>query len=213
MAYAPLPQAFFDSPLAFNEAPIGNGPFMMDGTWGHDIGINVVAYPDYWGTDPAQLDGIEFRIYADVNTAITDLEGGNLDIVDSVLSERFAEVQGIVPNSETSGNTGIAYIGIPEYVEGLGGETGKNLRAALSMAVDRSLITEAIFEGLKQPAYNLLAPGLPAYQEHVCDNWDFNPDKAKELFDAAGGWDGDMTVWFNSGSGHDAWVEAVTTNG
>ena len=82
-AYAPLPESFYDDPAAFDRAPIGNGPFMMAGEWEDDVVINTDAYPDYQGT-PAQIPGIEFRIYADVNTAVTDLVAGNLDIVDAV---------------------------------------------------------------------------------------------------------------------------------
>ncbi len=38
-AYFPLPSVFYDDPAAFDEAPIGNGPFMMDGAWEHDVQI------------------------------------------------------------------------------------------------------------------------------------------------------------------------------
>ena len=52
-AYFPLPEAFFaggDNPedlvAAFDEAPIGNGPFMMDGVWEHNVEIATAYYPD-----------------------------------------------------------------------------------------------------------------------------------------------------------------------
>jgi ABC-type transport system substrate-binding protein len=32
-SFYPLPEAFFADPAAYNEAPIGNGPFMIDGSW------------------------------------------------------------------------------------------------------------------------------------------------------------------------------------
>ena len=57
MAYAPLPQAFFDGGTtaeervaAFDNAPIGNGPFMMDGVWEHNVQIATAYYPDYAAT-------------------------------------------------------------------------------------------------------------------------------------------------------------------
>ncbi|NOY57058.1 MAG: ABC transporter substrate-binding protein [Actinobacteria bacterium] len=209
-AYAPLPEAFFKDPKAFNEAPIGNGPFMMDGTWNHDVAIKVKAYPNYAGAKKAQIAGIEFRIYADVNTAVSDLEAGNLDIVDAVPPERWAEVKKQVPNYDQSPSSGINYIGFPMYDPALGGAANKNLRAALSMAIDRKAITDKIFNGTRAPAGDLLSPVIPGHQDTVCDNWTYNPTKAKELFDAAGGWTGTLNVWFNEGAAHQAWIEAVT---
>src|SRR5690606_354677 len=72
-------------------------------------------------------------------------------------------------------------------------------------------ITETIFEGTRQPAYNLLAPVIPAYEEEVCDAWTYNPDMAAERFEAAGGVEalGDVGLWFNEGGVHDTWMEAV----
>ena len=47
----------------FNEAPIGNGPFMIKpGTkWEHDRGISLVRNDSYYGPKP-NIDGIEFVI-------------------------------------------------------------------------------------------------------------------------------------------------------
>ncbi len=209
-AYNPLPESFYADPAAFNEAPVGNGPFMMDGTWKHDQAINVVYYPDYQGTQP-HIAGIEFRIYADVNTAVSDLEAGNLDIVDGVPSERWVEVQGQMANFGTSPSSSINYLGFPMYLADLGGDQGKDARAALSMAVNRQLITDAIFDGTREPAYDLLAPVIPGHQDSVCENWSFNPAKAKELWAKAfpDGYTGTLSIWFNEGAAHDAWVSAV----
>ena len=47
--FSPLPDAFFDDPAAFEEQPIGNGPFMMDGPWEHDVAINVTTNERFRG--------------------------------------------------------------------------------------------------------------------------------------------------------------------
>lgn len=208
-AYSPLPESFFEDPEGFNEEPIGNGPFQIDGAWDHDVAINTTAYEDYAGENQAQIGGIEFRIYADVNTAVTDLYAGELDVVDAVPPERWSEAQAQVANSDTSPSSSINYLGFPNYAAPF---DNADLRAALSMAVDREAITETIFEGTRQPAFNLLAPVIPAYQEEVCPEWTYNPEEAVTRFEAAGGLDalGDsLTVWFNEGAAHDVWVEAV----
>ena len=210
-AYAPLPQAFFDDPDGFDRAPIGNGPFMMNGEWEDDVEILTDAYPDYAGDNPAQIPGVEFVIYADVNTAVTDLVAGNLDIHDNVPPEQWANVTGQMSNYDQSGSSSINYIGFPTYAAPY---DNADLRAALSMAIDREAITTGIFEGQRQPAFNILAPVIPGYEDTVCDEWTYNPELAAERFEAAGGLDaiGDsIEIWFNEGGGHDTWMDAVIT--
>ena len=206
--YFPIPSAFYDDPAAFGEAPIGNGPFMMDGVWEHDIGINVKAYPDYAGDDPALVDGIEFRIYADENTAYNDLLAGNLDVQDSLPPEQVIAAQAeFGDHYGATARTSFNYLVFPTYLPAF---ESADLKAALSMAIDREAITEAIFSGTRQPADSIIPPVFDGYREGACANWQYDPDAAKALFDQAGGWEGDMTIWFNSGSGHEDWVEAVT---
>lgn len=206
-AYFPLPEAFFDDPEAFNEQPIGNGPFMMEGPWEHDVEIATVAYPDYSGDPKPKAGGITFQVYADVNTAYNDLLAGNLDIVDALPTEVVAQAKTEFGDRfGESPDTALNYLGIPVYLPEL---QSKELRQALSMAIDREAIMSAIFEGNRNAAFSFIAPGLPGYRESVCPNWEYDPERAKELFDAAGGWEGPMTIWFNSGADHEDWVEAV----
>ena len=206
-AYYPLPEAFFADPAAYNEAPIGNGPFMMDGSWEHDIEIRTVANPDFAGEDQAQIEGLTFKIYAEVDAAMNDLMAGNLDIVDALTPERAAEVMGAVPNSGETPSSSINYLAFPLYDPAW---ENPDLRAALSMAIDRqTLVDSPIFNGTRAPAFNLQAPVIPGYQETVCDNWNYDPEQAAALWESSGGIEGPITVWFNSGAGHDAWVEAV----
>lgn len=209
-AYSPLPTAFFDDPEAFNEMPIGNGPFMMAEPWDHNVAIFTTAYPDYAGDDPAQIENLEFRIFDDVNTAVNELLAGNLDIHDSVPPERASEVEGQVPNFDTVATSSINYLGIPWYDPDLGGDENRDLRAALSMAIDRQAIVDAIFDGRRLPAYNLLSPIIPGYEDDVCEAWNYDPVAAKELYDSTDGIPADLTFYFNAGAAHEEWIEAVT---
>ena len=208
--FYPLPEAFFDDPEGFNEAPIGNGPFMMSGTWDHDVAINVVRYEDYAGPDPASLDGVEFRIYADINTAYNDLLAGNLDIMVDLPTEVLAEAKDTFGDAYMERpSSSYNYMGMPLYDDRF---ASADIRRALSMAIDRAAITEAIFGGTRAPAYSWISPVIPGHRELPCANGatTYDPAAAKELFDSAGGFEGTMTIWFNSGAGHDAWVEAVS---
>ena len=208
--FYPLPEAFYDDPDGYNEAPIGNGPFMMSGTWEHDVAINLVRYEDYAGPDPASIDGVEFRIYADIATAYNDLLAGNLDIMVDLPTEVVGEAAATFGDDYLEQpDSGYTYIGFPLYDDRF---ASADLRRALSMAIDREAITEAIFSGTRTAAHSWISPVIPGHRENPCENGatTYDPAAAKELFDSAGGYEGTMTLWFNSGAGHDAWVEAVS---
>jgi ABC-type oligopeptide transport system substrate-binding subunit len=204
-AFYPLPESFFEDSEAFNEAPVGNGPYMIDGSWEHDVGINVVRYEDYSGT-PGNADAIEFRIYADLDTAYRDVQAGNLDIADvpneqiesgkAEFGDRFIE----------SPSSSFSYIGFPLYVEAF---QNADLRKAFSMAIDRQAIITALFFDSLRPADDMVSPVIQGYREGACQYCVFDATAAKEMFDAAGGWEGPLTIWFNSDGGHEQWIEAV----
>jgi ABC-type transport system substrate-binding protein len=213
-AYYPLPQAFFDGGTtaeervaAFDEAPIGNGPFMMDGVWEHNVEVVTKYYPDYAGDDFPHAAGIIFQIYADEATAYNDVLAGNLDVMDNIPTEQVPNAASdFGDNYQVSATTSFTYLGFPAYLD----ELTPDLRRAFSMAIDRDLIASTVLNGARVGANSVIPPSLPGYREVVCDNWEYDPDAAKALFDSAGGWTGTMTIWFNSGAGHDAWVEAVS---
>ena len=203
-AFYPLPAVALEDPAAFEEAPIGNGPFMMNGTWEHDVRIPLTAYPDYAGDDAPQVENFTFQIYADVNTAYTDALAGNLDIVDTVPPDFLATYQTDFPdrNAEFE-TTSFTYLGMPMYLE----QFTADHRRALSMAIDKPQIMESIFLGARDPAFSAIPPSVFG-REDVCPNWNFDPEAARALWERAGD-PGPFEVWFNAGSGHELWVEAV----
>jgi ABC-type transport system substrate-binding protein len=177
---------------------------MMDGTWEHDVAISTVVNPDYAGDDPAKIDRLEFTIIGDGATAYNEALAGGIDVLDTVEPDNLPTYQTDFPDSNGEFlTTGFDYFGIPTYLT----QYTKEHRQALSMAIDNEAITEAIYLGARDPAFSVIPPNLGG-RDTVCESWSFNPEAAKELWDAAGD-PGPITVWFNSGAGHDAWVEAA----
>ncbi|HVR77938.1 MAG TPA: ABC transporter substrate-binding protein [Acidimicrobiia bacterium] len=208
--YNPYPESFYDDPAAFGEMPIGQGPFMMAEPWSHNQSITLSAFPEYAGDNPAQIDTLVFQIFDDIDTALNELLAGNLDIHDGVTPERAAEIEAAVPGFGTAESSSINFLGIPWYDPAIGGDENRDLRAALSMAIDRQAITEAIFDGRRQPAYNLLSPVIPGFDDTVCPAWSFDPEGAAELYAQTDGLPASFAFWFNSGAAHEDWIEAVT---
>jgi oligopeptide transport system substrate-binding protein len=206
-AFYPLPESFFDDPEAYNEAPIGNGPYMMDGEWQHDQGIEVVRYEDYPET-PGNADAVEFRIYADPNTAYTDLTAGNLDILDNVPTEVLAQApQELGEGFVQAPSSYYGYMGFPLYEEPW---DNLELRQAISMAIDREAITTAIYQGAYTPANSIISPVVPGFREEACGEMcTYQPEEAAELWEANNGPD-EIELWFNNDGGHEEWMEAVS---
>jgi ABC-type transport system substrate-binding protein len=207
-AFSPIPQAVFEAdPAGWNEMPIGNGPYKMQGPWEHDVAIFVERNEDYYG--PAgNADVIEFRIYADLATEYRDVQAGNLDI-GRIPTEELGNAEAEFGDRYLLINSGsFGYIGLPNTVPPYDNPV---LRQALSLAIDREAITERILIGTS-PATGFVPPVATGAIQDACEFCTYDPERAKELYEESGGIPGDALVMrFNAGSGHEDWVEAVTT--
>jgi oligopeptide transport system substrate-binding protein len=205
--YYPMPEAFFDDPDAFNDAPIGNGPFQMVGEWQRDELIEVERYEDYAGDDEAQAAGIRFQIYSSQQTAYNDLRGGNLDVMDQIPPEELLNAEDDLGDRFIEREiSSFTYLGFPTYDERF---ADPRLRRAFSMAIDREAIIDAIFNGAFTPASSVVSPVVVGSREDACEYCEYDPEAAAELLEEAGGFDGTLTLWFNSGAGHGEWVQAL----
>jgi ABC-type oligopeptide transport system substrate-binding subunit len=189
-AFDPLPKAFFQDPKGFDEQPIGDGPYMMDGKWQHDQTINLTRYPDYAGT-PGFADKIELRIYQG-DAAWLDFQAGNLDIT-LVGSDHLNEARKSYSDtlSEEPGAT-LLYLNLPLYQPQY---QNKYVRQALSMAIDRQAVMNAILVA-ETPADDFMPPPVTGYRQGACQYCQFNVDQAKSLLAKGGGFNGTLTLNF-----------------
>jgi oligopeptide transport system substrate-binding protein len=206
-AVAPMAQECIDDIEACNEQPIGFGPYQFAGPWEHDEQIVLEKYEDYQGPNVGSADEIVFQIYADQSTALRDYQAGSLDIMQP-LSEELPTAEEAAGDRLLRGpSSTFTYLGLPVYVPGL---DDPDIRRALSMAIDRQTIIDNIFNGVGTPADDVITPVIPGYEEGACEACAFDPEGAKELYDSTDGIPGDkVTIYFNSGSGHERWTEAV----
>ncbi|MFI5669183.1 ABC transporter substrate-binding protein [Streptomyces sp. NPDC051704] len=210
-AFYPLPKAFEADPKGFGEAPIGNGPFRMDGRWEHHKQIKVRKYDKYPAEGRAKLDGVTFKIYDDLDAAYSDLHKNALQITDklpvsalSTVSEEFGDRYIYKPEAS------VGYLGLP--LEANPEAFGKvEIRKAISMAIDREAISKKIFQGTRKPADDFISPIVPGYRRGALgEAGTYNPSKAKALFEQAGGIPGNkLELGYNEDGGHKEWIEAV----
>ncbi|MGH8898341.1 MAG: peptide ABC transporter substrate-binding protein [Egibacteraceae bacterium] len=205
--FLPVPDALMRDPKAYGDQPIGNGPFMMDGPWQHNRAIRMQRFLGYAGK-PAKVDAVEFRIYTSDQTAYNDLVGGQLDIMDQVPPDKISVAkQDLGGRYFESPRADFVFIGFPLYRPEFG---NPKLRIAFSKAIDRAEIAKKIFNGARTPAFGYVSPLVIGARPNACgDNCAYDPAAAKKLFDEAGGLNGQLELWFNSGGGHEQWMEAV----
>jgi oligopeptide transport system substrate-binding protein len=209
-AFYPLPKAAFasDGVLAdaFGNAPIGNGPFRMKGTWQHDERIQVEKVADFPGTVP-KVDGITWKIYKYLGDQYADLTAGNLDVETKIPLESLASAIGdLGPRLQKSPSSSFSFVGFPSYEKDL---QKPEVRRAISMAINRQEMTDQIFRGAETPATSFVSPVVAGYRPNSCgENCVYNPTKARELYTQAGG-PPSITVTYNADGGHKAWVDAM----
>jgi oligopeptide transport system substrate-binding protein len=224
-ALAPVSKAAVEADPDFSERPVGNGPFMMaPGTkWEHDQYIKVVRFDDYYG-NVALLDGVDFLIYEDEETAYLDFQAGNLHWCD-VPPEQIADAQDTygmsddgleaAPGKQFLWGAELAtyYVCVKCTDDILSNET---LRQALSLAVNREAIATSIFEGTRPAASSLIPPGIAGY---VAGDWPYckyDVEAAKAKLADAGYPNGEglpeLALTFNSGSGHEGVMQLIQSD-
>ncbi|MDO5493120.1 MAG: ABC transporter substrate-binding protein [Nesterenkonia sp.] len=206
-AFYPMPSEAFEDMDAFQDAPIGNGRYEMDGEWVRDTEINMNRYEDWPGEDPGKPERIEWQIYSDTNTAYQDVQAGNLDLLGEVPPNRIENLEDdFGDNFERYQTSRFVYMGLPTYDDDF---ADADMRRALSMALDRDELNEELFDGTYTPARSILPPTIPQGREDACgENCEFDADAAAELYEEAGG-PSELTLWTDTGVGNEEYVEAL----
>lgn len=208
-AFAPLPEVFYTNPVAFGKKPIGNGPFRADTEWIPGRGITLSRYDEYSGPDKAKSRGVVMRVYTEISTAYTDVLAGNLDILKDLPPDAYANAEEIFTGRYLERpRPNITSLGFPLYDPRY---ADVRVRRALSMAIDREAITEAIFLGTRVPADSFSPPIVEGYRAGACGRWcEYHPEESKRLLAEAGfDMSAPVEIWFNAGAGHDGWMTAI----
>jgi oligopeptide transport system substrate-binding protein len=216
-AFFPLPLAAFEdvdnnviSPR-YQEAPIGQGPFRMQGSWQHDQLIEMVRYEDYVGPVRPKVAGLAFKIYQQQTTQYQDLLAGQLDIQSQIPLENIGSARAdLGERFKQSPSSTIQFLAFPTFDPRF---SKPEIRRAISMAIDRDEIINALFLRSQLPLRSFVSPIVPGYREDICgEACQFNPAAAKALFESAGGATavgGRIEIAYNVDGGHKPWVDAT----
>lgn len=178
------------------ENPVGCGPFMLK-EYLHGQKLVMVKNPNYWQEGKPYLDGVEFHFIRDNNTASMALQSTGPDAIDVHnlnSAEQVSMYKAMNQFQIIIQPTGPVTLYPSSMVEG-SPLAIKEVRQAISYAIDRESIVAARGFGICTPGYQTVPPGSKA-QLPDSYNTSFNPEKAKELLKQAGYADGFSTTIF-----------------
>ncbi|MFF4487260.1 ABC transporter substrate-binding protein [Streptomyces sp. NPDC001544] len=212
--FSPVPKAAGDAHnKAYNDAPIGNGPFKMQGKWEHNKSITLVRNDDY-GLTKAHLDKVQIDILNannGVNLEYQGFESGQYDWA------RMPTPQLPAAKAKYSAQNEWLQYEAPGMNYLMPVTDNKPLdsvkaRQAISYAIDRDAIIKGVFQGMMTKSATILPPSFKdVYQKDLCTSCiKQDKAKAKQLAKEAGLKPGTtIELGYNTGSGHEEWIQAV----
>lgn len=164
--------------------PVGTGPFVFKE---RELGqkIELVRNEDYWGEKP-YLDTVIFRPIPDAAARVTALETGQVDVISVVPPDSVEQLQAAGFNVEMGTPPHVWYLQFNMQNELM---QDYRVRQAIAMAINREGMAESLLRGTADPASGIQSPGNEAYDPDFVD-FEYNPDKARELLEEAGFGDG-----------------------
>jgi peptide/nickel transport system substrate-binding protein len=171
---------------------IGTGPFLLDSAQ-PDVAVTYKKNPDYWEKGIPYVDEVKVAIIPDTSTQLAQFTAKNLD---EILIQDFNQVPTAQRDNPGTLQLKSSNVGpSPVYFQ-MGDPTGPfldiRLRRAVSMAIDRDALGQAVYGGQYDevvfvPGYvgkwSMNPKELPADTQQY---YKYNPAEVKKLLDAAG---------------------------
>ena len=173
-----LPEGAADQVDLTTEA-VGTGPFQLESS---DASSTVLtAYEDYWGGTPS-IGGVEFRYITEPAAALTALQNGEVQWTDNIPPQQIESLQGDdTLELQTTPSVDYWYMSMnyarPPF-------DNRDVRRAISFAIDREAVAEAAWFGAAQP--NQTAIPEDSFFHYDYAPFERDPDQARQLLQQAG---------------------------
>ncbi|MGY1642894.1 ABC transporter substrate-binding protein [Geodermatophilus sp. SYSU D00703] len=173
-----LPDGAADQVDLTTEA-VGTGPFRLESS---DASSTVLtAYEDHWGGAPS-VDGVEFRYITEPAAALTALQNGEVQWTDNIPPQQIESLEGDDSiELQTTPSVDYWYMSMnyerPPF-------DNRDVRRAISFAVDRAAVAEAAWFGAAQPNQTAIPQDSFFYSDYA--PFDRDPDQARQLLAQAG---------------------------
>jgi peptide/nickel transport system substrate-binding protein len=180
------------TPEVFEDGPVGSGPYLVKSQ--RPDTITYERNPDYWNPDAFPFDEVTITAFVDQVAAFNALKAGQIDVTEIGLGMAVdAEASGFNLTT-TRQNVAFLYIAdrdgsvVPAMAD-------VRVRQAMSMALDRDAINEALNGGFGALGTEPFTDDQILYVEEAEGRDAYDLDRARELMAEAGYADGfDLTI-------------------
>ena len=184
-------------PETLKAQPNGTGPWKLVGN--QPTRKAMEANPGYWA-GPPQIKELVWEFVQDPQTRLSALLAGQAHAIDRVPPEHLETIEGREELTLTS-VTGIENVNLwwrPGRFELR--DTSRDFREAAAWSIDRAALVENLVLGNSRVAESFL-PNNALFFEAQSPAFSFDPDRARELLQAAGAADGgpEFELWVASG--------------
>jgi peptide/nickel transport system substrate-binding protein len=154
--------------------PIGTGPYAID-RWDFGQKLRLKRNETYWGEKP-DFARAEYQWRSEGSVRAAMVTNDETDIATGLGPEDGAGDLGVAfPNNET---TALRITCTQAPLNDI------RVRQAINYSVNRTGIVKALFRGMGEPAAQLIPEGVVGHNQDLA-LWPHDPDKAKQLVDAA----------------------------
>ncbi|MCX6045661.1 MAG: ABC transporter substrate-binding protein [Chloroflexi bacterium] len=167
----------------YKGAPIGTGPYKVK-EWKASEFTELEAFADYWG-GRAKIDFLRLEVVPEDAVRKQALVAGDADasvwpllVQDSLTLEKDPKFKIL-----RSPGASIKFFPINNTLPFF---QDKLCRQALMYALDRQRIIDDLWNGTAEVAHSNIPPSSKAYYKADLKQYEFSPDKAKQLLDEAG---------------------------
>ncbi len=171
------------------QSPVGNGPFRFVEHRPGDRWVFEAAseFPQTLGGRP-YLDRLVYRVIEEPTTMLSELLTGELDVYQGIAPSQVAEVEESTDARVLSYASRVyAFINWnarkPLFADA-------RVRRAMTLAIDRGRLVEAVRYGMGEVAYSPVPPYHWAH-DHDLSPLPYDPERARALLDSAGWVDAD----------------------
>ena len=173
-------------------APVGTGPFKFVS---YTVGQSVVLAknPDYWQSGLPYLDTVTFKICADMDAGLLELQNGNIDIFPYLDRDHADQLDPSKFTIESNNSNMVQVFALNNSVEPL---NDVRVREAINLAVNRADIINTTMGGSGTELTTAMSPAMGEYYDTSLDGtYTQDQDKARSLLADAGYGNGlDLTV-------------------
>ena len=169
------------TPEKVDSMPVGTGPFSFV-DYQKDSQIRYAAFDKYWA-GRAKLDRLVFSITPDASVRYAKMKAGECQVMPyPAPADLAAMAKDKDINLISQEGLNVGYLAFNTQKAPF---DNKLVRQALSYAIDKQAILDAVFQGSGKIAKNPIPPTIWSYNDDIKD-YEYNPAKAKELLAKAG---------------------------